>query len=283
MFLFLSLSLILSISFSLSLHLFHTHSNPNVGNNKSCYSVKFSRDGQRLACGASVFAAYLSAEKRSSIFIYELPSGRFDRRVNGFHLGTIYDIDWSVNDRLIMSASNDCTAQIWPVKKEKGTSVILPHPCFIYSCRFCPHPSSQYLIFTGAFDGFIRLWSVAKCFDSSSSHSPHSKDPDLLRQLDGHQGHVLSLDFKQVQLSPNETELILFSSGSTGIIILWKCPESEDKNLPVWDLCDWEVVKKIRIPDLKNVPINCIKVSPSGTKLFLCCRDGRLRMIDYDL
>lgn len=253
-----------------------------AGNNKSCYSVKFSRDGQRLACGASVFAAYLSAEKRSSIFIYEVPSGKFYRRVNGFHLGTIYDIDWSIDDRLIMSASNDCTAQVWPVSKEKATPVILPHPCFIYSCKFCPHPSNQYLIFTGAFDGFIRLWSVAKCFESS--HSSHStKEPDLLRQLDGHQGHVLSLDFKQVQINDNESDLIMFSSGSIGSVILWKCPGDETKRSGIWDLCDWEIVRKIRISELKNVPINCIKVCPSGTKLLLCCRDGRLRMIDYDL
>lgn len=353
-------------------------SSPHVtGNNRSCYSLKFSKDGSKLACGASVFAAYLSAEKRSSVFIYELPSGSFFRRVNGFHLGTIYDIDWSFDDRLIMSASNDCTVQIWSVEKEKLSSVVLPHPCFIYSCKFCPTRENQYLIFTGAYDGLIRLWSVRKCFEVTPGLS---KDPELMCEIDAFQGHILSLCFKLLpqsnvplvaaqdeqdtvppftgsphysssfdtkgnlpshssssHYSPIRTgnssirssafhqspaqmasgknkqsateqtvpahaltsvpctpgDLVLFSAGSNGTITLWKQmkPLATAYNAPniLFDASsihapyNWMAASQIRIPELKNVPINCIKASSVGSRMLVCSRDGLLRMIDYDL
>lgn len=358
-----------------------------TGNNRSCYSLKFSQDGSKLACGASVFAAYLSAEKRSSVFIYELPSGTFFRRVNGFHLGTIYDIDWSYDDRLIMSASNDCTVQIWSVEKEKLSSVVLPHPCFIYSCKFCPTQENQYLIFTGAYDGLIRLWSVRKCFEVTPGLS---KDPELMCEIDAFQGHILSLCFKLLpqsnvplvaaqdeqettttyapftstsgghyssssfdtkgnlpssfatsshyspfrtgniatrssglhhppssQISPvtgknkqsaNEQstpsnvltsvpcspgDLVLFSAGSNGTITLWKQMKPissvyNNSNI-LFDAStihapyNWMAACQIRIPELKNIPINCIKASSIGSRMLVCSRDGLLRMIDYDL
>lgn len=229
--------------------------------------------------------------------MYELPSGNFFGRVNGFHVGTIYDIDWSLDDRLIMSASNDSTAQVWSVGNLKLSSVVLPHPCFIYSCKFAPQKEYQHLIFTGAFDGLIRLWSVRKCF--AVHPGMVSKDPELLREIDAFQGQVLSLAFKSFQLltpyhnnnrnSDQPRELILFSSGSNGSITLWKNRRFDTSspgcqfvsNHP--DLYNWIPSGKIRVPELKNIPINCIKIAPSGTKMLLCCRDGVLRMIDYDM
>lgn len=226
-----------------------------------------------LACGASVFAAYLSAEKRSSVFIYELPSGQFFQRVHGFHLGTIYDIDWSSDDKYIMSASNDCTAQVWPVIRDsKASAVVLPHPSFIYSCKFCP--TNSFLILTAAFDGLIRLWSVRNCFEPSNIMS---KEAELLREIDCLQGQVLNLVFSFTGL---DRKLTLFSAGSNGTIILWRqkvtTNVSDDPSM-------WVAVSRVRIAELKNVPINCIQVCPTGTKLLLCCRDGILRMIDYQL
>ena len=84
----------------------------SAGNNKCCYNVAFSNDGTKIACCASVFTAYMSNEKRSSIFIYDLPAGSFLQRVNGFHSAPIYYLDWSKNDKLLASASADCTCLV---------------------------------------------------------------------------------------------------------------------------------------------------------------------------
>ena len=74
--------------------------------------MAFSNDGSKIACCASVFTAYMSTEKRSSIFIYDIPGGNFLQRVNGFHSAPIYYLDWSKNDKLLASASADCTCLV---------------------------------------------------------------------------------------------------------------------------------------------------------------------------
>ena len=260
--------------------------------------------------------------------MFEIPSGNFDRRVNGFHHGTIYDIDWSSDDQFLMSASNDCTVKIWSTVREKLPGVVLPHPCFIYSCKFCPMHEYQHLIFTGALDGMIRIWSIRKCFDPVSVTS---KDPELLRELDAMQGQVLCLAFKflsppvltsspmtEMMTSPpssttpssslilnnsrmimnrssfkgkkdaastahrspaHKIDLILFASGSNGTITSWR--HSHD-NVVIMDAANWLPTGKIRVPELRNIPINLIEISPVGSRMLLCCRDGLLRMIDYD-
>lgn len=288
--------------------------------------------------------------------MFEIPSGSFHRRVNGFHHGTIYDIDWSPDDQFLMSASNDCTVRIWSTMKEKLPSVVLPHPCFIYSCKFCPMPEYQYLIFTGSLDGLIRIWSIRRCFDAVSVSS---KDPELLRELDPMQGQVLCLAFKfltpataasvrttttiyspeplplhhngnvssampststssaqstmnnsftgsgggsrfqrssfkkdnsrgspvadrQLRSSasvPVKMNLILFASGSNGTITSWR--QTHDHAI-IMDPANWMPTGKIRVPELRNIPINSIEISPRGARMLICCRDGILRMIDYD-
>ncbi|RWS05523.1 jouberin-like protein, partial [Dinothrombium tinctorium] len=237
----------------------------SAGNNRSCYIIKFSNDGLKIVCGASVFTAYMAKEKRSSIFLFELPSGNFLKRVNGFHLGTIYDLDWSKDDQMLVSASNDCTSQVWRLHKDHLTSLVLPHPCFVYSARFCPNDAN--LIFTGAYDGLIRLWSVKKSLEILSC------EPQLLQELDGNLGQVLCLAFKTY---PNSNALTLFSGGTKGNIAAFK--QKDNKNDSIWCLNS-----RIRLKELHNVPINSIKIHPFGNKLIVYCRDGIQRVIDYKL
>lgn len=104
----------------------------------------------------------------------------------------------------------------------------------------------------------------------------YHKDAELLREIDGHQGQVLNLAFKTDRIDGYD-RLTLFSSGSNGSIVAYRPqPDTHDPSL-------WMPVSRIRIPELKNVPINSIQVSPSQSKMLLCCRDGVLRMIDYQL
>lgn len=43
--------------------------------------------------------------------MYEIPSGRFMRELCG-HLNIIYDLDWSKDDRYLVTSSSDGTARL---------------------------------------------------------------------------------------------------------------------------------------------------------------------------
>lgn len=38
--------------------------------------------------------------------------------------------------------------------------VVLQHSCFVYSCTFAPLQHKRLHIVTGAFDGYLRLWTL---------------------------------------------------------------------------------------------------------------------------
>lgn len=254
----------------------------SAGNNKCSYAIKFSWDGRKVACGASVFTAYRSNEKRSSIFIYEIPSGRFMKRVNGFHSGAIYEIDWSPNDKYLVSASSDCTAHVWNNVKEYQSSILLPHPCFVYTARF--HVTRSGIVFTGSYDGLIRIWCIKLSLESTAV------EPQLVQEIDCFYGQVLSLAWKIIPPPPPPSSssssnsnivhsipiVTLFASGSKGeIVTLSQRDVTSDFT--------WYLSGSIKINEIIEVPVNNIVVHPQSNKILICCRDGVQRMIDYQL
>ncbi len=71
---------------------------------KGCYSIRFSKSGSYLAC------ALVEENQLSPIAVYEIPDGKLYTKLNG-HFGLVYDIDWSYDDKYIVSASNDATVR----------------------------------------------------------------------------------------------------------------------------------------------------------------------------
>lgn len=83
------------------------------------------------------------------------------------HQDLIYDLQWSHDDRCLVTASSDYSARVWELapgqveryRGEFGPKRVLLHPTFAYSA--CFHPRDSDLVFTGAYDGVLRLWDCA--------------------------------------------------------------------------------------------------------------------------
>lgn len=69
-----------------------------------CYSIRFSRNGSFIACGS------VEENNVSPVLVYEIPDGKLTAKFIG-HFGLIYEIDWSRNDKYVLTASNDATAR----------------------------------------------------------------------------------------------------------------------------------------------------------------------------
>ena len=99
------------------------------------------------------------------------------------HRGIIYRLSWTQNDQLLASASADglvkyvytttlCTHSLtrfshcdrvwsWTSSTASEPMAVLPHPCYVYAVCFSNSDDTDQLVFTGAYDNAIRVWSIA--------------------------------------------------------------------------------------------------------------------------
>jgi jouberin len=222
-----------------------------IGSGRGCFCLKFSNDGRQMSC-----ASPINSSNEYSIFIYEIPSTDLLSHF-GHHNGIIYELDWSHDNRKLLSASNDCTARVWKLNDsyECIGSVLLPHPSFLYSAKF--HIKNSDIVLTAGFDGIVRVWSINE-----------SNQIELIQELNPCKGSVLCLSWNFT----NNDEFQIFSGSNDGIIRVMSQNETE-----------WGISKTIALKDLKNISINSISVHPNGNKLIIFCRDGIHRMMDYKL
>ena len=94
------------------------------------------------------------------------------------HNDLIHDLDWSFNDRFLVSASADGSCKIWNMEKKDTENTCrlsyndpdnldmfflceLQHPSFVYGAKFHPmRDESMIYVATICFDGKVRIWSV---------------------------------------------------------------------------------------------------------------------------
>ena len=220
---------------------------------KGCFMVKFSHDGLCLACCCHDKDGY-------PIILYEIPSGRVKARLLG-HYGIIYEMDWSKNDKMLLSASSDGTARIWNMETYSNTpEKVMPHPSFVYSAKF--HVKINKIVVTGGYDRTVRVWSLHG--DSTTAQ--------LMQELDGHMSYVNSLCF-------DTDGAKLFSADSLGVLRIWNVYVTEQPSKRGF-LREWTLNKEHCDEELKNVAINCLQIHPNGRRLLVHSRDNTLRTLD---
>ncbi|CAG2066883.1 unnamed protein product, partial [Timema podura] len=146
-----------------------------------------------------------------------IPEGK-EHKCLTYHQGLVYDLHWSKDDSLLLSASADCTACVWDIEaKNRRPSQMLPHPSFVYCANF--HPKTNSVLATGCFDHVVRLWSRAG----------RNKPYELLQELEGHVGFVNSLCFNK--------QGKLISGDSLGRILIWVPVDRKPKK----HIGDWKL------------------------------------------
>ncbi|XP_068087723.1 jouberin isoform X2 [Hyperolius riggenbachi] len=220
--------------------------------NMGCSFLSFSHDGRTLAAACANRDGY-------PIYFYEIPSGQYIRELLG-HLNVVYDLCWSSNDQLLLSASSDATVRLWRATVEAVSAVkVLPHPTFVYTAKF--HPLSDGLVVTGCYDSVIRVWNV----------KVKEINGQLLQEFDGHKSFINTLCF-------DAEGLHMFSGDSSGLIIIWNTGIS--RNWQHNPAEQWTILKEIKENDMKGIAVNQLQVHPNGRRLLIRTKDSTLRIMD---
>jgi WD40 repeat protein/serine/threonine protein kinase len=106
----------------------------------------FSHDGRRIIVGAGKQARLLDATKGTFL----------DPHWN--HPGTIRTVAFSPDDRFVLVAGEDGTAQLWEVEGRGHRRTTFSHALTVTVALFSPDGR---LVLTGSADGTARLWDVA--------------------------------------------------------------------------------------------------------------------------
>ncbi|XP_052025162.1 jouberin isoform X2 [Apodemus sylvaticus] len=222
------------------------------GGERGCFCLDFSHNGRILAAACASRDGY-------PVILYEIPSGRFMRELCG-HLNIIYDVDWSKDDRYLVTSSSDGTARVWKNEVNcTSTFRVLPHPSFVYTAKF--HPATRELVVTGCYDSIIRVWKVEARENISI----------LLRQLDVHKSFVNAICF-------DDEGHHMYSGDCIGVICVW------DTYVKVTDpqhsVRHWALNKEIKETEFRGVPISYLEVHPNGKRLLIHTKDSTLRIMD---
>jgi len=187
------------------------------------------------------------------------------------HHNIVYDLDWSHDGKELVSCSSDQTVKVWDVRTYKPECLLsLQHTSFVYAAKFHPTQRNPRLIFTGSYDGVIRIFEREK--------------GRLVHTLREHAANINSLIF-----SPNGRRF--FTADSAGIINIWEDygdsfqhqhqhqhrPRSSSQSD---DQYAWEqrfrLMNRIVHSELKGDTINCIRYYPRPEFLVVYCRDNSL-------
>ncbi|KAK6632982.1 hypothetical protein RUM43_012725 [Polyplax serrata] len=209
------------------------HKTLNLGKNGvSC--IRFSNSG-----------AHFAAAVLSLIVVYEVISGNEVVRLHS-HIGFIYELDWSFDDKYLLSVSNDCMGAVWLVN-QTAPVFVLPHPSYVYCGRWLTGADQ---IITGGKDHLIRYWRKT----DDSFH--------LVEEIGGHSGFISAL--------ATQDEFLLISGDSLGTIMIRKL--SGDS---------WVLTKKLSFSEMAHKVIDSILVHSSRRRVIVSVRSKSSHLVDF--
>ena len=140
-----------------------------------CLTLQFSRGGLYLAAAINDHGRFpIRLFQIAGIGNVGVSAATLFGELPG-HANVVYDLCWSANDTMLLSASSDCTACLWDLNTPAlAPALKLQHPCFVYAARLHPAKSTPRTANTGAFDGIVRLWSLEtqQCVELAGHQGP---------------------------------------------------------------------------------------------------------------
>lgn len=130
------------------------------------------------------------------------------------HLGIIYDLDW-LNDSVLVSVSTDRTAIVWNLTESDFKMKVLPHPSFVYACKWLNKSMNEAYIVTGGRDCVLRIWKIP---------TDNAAEIELCDELIQHENYITSL-------ATSRRATKIYSADWNGVLLQWsqkRCDSESD-------------------------------------------------------
>ncbi|CAB0041350.1 unnamed protein product [Trichogramma brassicae] len=233
---------------------------------RGCFALAFSHDGKYLACACSEEYDY-------PILVYKLDDGKVSVRFAG-HKNFVYSVNWSGDDRQLVTCSSDQTARIWDVAEKIIEPLqALPHPSYVYCSQFLGSNGGSSIV-TGCYDHVARVWSRS------------ANDFELIQELEGHESFVSAV-------CCDEAADQLITGDGAGTLIVWLL-QAKKTSTPTTSSSsnrhrhrhrvrkEWQIARKLKLKDLEGVTINTLLGlgrSANG-RLIVHSRNDELRLLE---
>ncbi|XP_059622975.1 jouberin-like [Phlebotomus argentipes] len=223
------------------------------GGQKGSFLAKFHPEGSILL--------YTSVDQNKvDVILAEIPTLETISCLAG-HTSSVYDVDFRTFDEnanrkdlypmIILTASADKTAAIWNVNQHGYSLKTLPHPSFVYCCRFIRINEDREIILTGCRDCVIRLWDFNDPEDCTYSD-----------ELTKHEGFVTAFCAGKAQGS-------FFSGDSEGAVLEWQ-----------WKRDYFEPLRFLTINPIDREMIHGLTLHTRGEKLLVGTSANAIYCVD---
>ncbi|WP_187647477.1 protein kinase domain-containing protein [Nitrosophilus labii] len=240
--------------------------------NGAIKSIRYSPQGDMLACGGNDYTIRLLSEKADQEFaILEL------------HTDCVQSVAFSKDGEILASASKDKTVSLWDVSSKKHLARLEGHQSYVTCVAFSP---VENILASGSWDMQIRLWNI--------------ETKQTFYVLKDSKSYINSIDF-------NHNGTLLACGTEGGNVIVWElrtkeakaffdehkasvrmvtfhplknilASGSEDGSVILWDYQSKEKITLFQ----HNTSIKSVAFNPSGTVVAVAGEEGDITIWDIE-
>ncbi|KAK4054496.1 hypothetical protein OIV83_000990 [Microbotryomycetes sp. JL201] len=199
------------------------------------------------------------------------------------HHNAIFDLNWSADDSMIVTASGDQSARLFNVETQQCLAVLEGHVSTIKSVRL--NDMDEHTVATASRDGSIRIWDIRVHDRSTGGVSTVNliKNAHGERGKGGARSRTATRSVTAISYLPQSSNLLASAGSADSVIKVWDLRRSHSKRVnpaSVEDSEDWAS----NTDSIRSHGISNMAIAPNGRRLYALCKDFRIYAFDpFDL